>query len=131
MYCTLEYSVETGLFSDRFSKHVLTEDVLERYIRDDGKLYTIKMLTKTNPMPRWGERFYKGPKFVTIIEETIVDPDTSTFTSYSRNITMTHFMVSDKVWSSFSLLDVKASACWMSKSQLVGCQSLGLLYVRV
>ena len=76
-----------------FSKHVLTEDVLERYVDKEGKLRTIKLLTKTNPLPRWGERFYHGPKFVAIVEESIVDPKGQVFTTYSRNITMEHFMV--------------------------------------
>lgn len=76
---------------------MLTEDVLERYVDKDGKLHSIKMVTKTNPMPRWGERLYSGPKYVVIIEESIVDPSTQTFTTYSRNISMVNWLVSDYV----------------------------------
>lgn len=74
------------------SKHVLSEDVLDRYVKD-GKLHTVKLLTKTNALPRWGERFYKGPNYICVVEESVVDPVGKTFTTYSRNITMTKFMV--------------------------------------
>lgn len=78
-----------------YSKHVLTEDVIERYVKN-GKLYTKKLLTKTNPMPSWGARICHVPKCVIIIEESVVDPATKTFTTYSRNITMRKWLVSSE-----------------------------------
>ncbi|XP_064602735.1 PRELI domain-containing protein 1, mitochondrial-like [Liolophura sinensis] len=73
------------------SKHVLTEDVLSREVRE-GKLYTKRLLTKTNRMPRWGERIVPGPRNVCIVEETVVDPDNKTFITYTRNIAMRRFL---------------------------------------
>lgn len=72
---------------------MLTEDVLDRHVDDEGNLHTTKLLTKTNSMPKWGERLYKGPKFVAIVEESVVDPKAQTFTTYTRNISMSRFMV--------------------------------------
>lgn len=74
-----------------FSNHVLTEDTLERSIRD-GKLYTKRLLSKTNPVPKWGERLISS-KSVKIVEESICDPVRKTLTTYTRNIALTKVMV--------------------------------------
>lgn len=72
------------------SQHVLTEDTLERSVRD-GKLYSKRLLSKTNPVPKWGEHFYNS-KSVKIIEESYFDPKEQTFTTYTRNIGFTKVM---------------------------------------
>lgn len=75
-----------------FSSHVLTEDTIEREIRN-GKLHSKRLLSKTNAVPKWGERFYNA-KSVKIVEESIVDPVEKTLTTYTRNIAFTKVMVS-------------------------------------
>lgn len=75
-----------------FSSHVLSEDTLEREIRN-GKLHSKRLLSKTNPVPKWGERFYNS-KSVKIVEESIVDMKERTLTTYTRNIAFTKVMVS-------------------------------------
>lgn len=75
----------------RRSQHVLTEDTLERHIKD-GKLYSKRLLSKTNHVPKWGERFYNA-KSVKIVEESICDPKTKTLTTYTRNVAFTKVMV--------------------------------------
>lgn len=70
---------------------MLTEDTLDRSVRD-GKLYTKRLLSKTNPVPKWGERFY-NVQSVKIIEESVCDPAAKTFTTYTRNIGLTKVMV--------------------------------------
>lgn len=79
-------------YPNPFSSHVLTEDTVERYIRADGTLYSKRVLTKTNHVPKWGERFFKA-KFVCIIEESIVDPKSKTLTTHTRNIGFNKIMV--------------------------------------
>lgn len=79
-------------YPNPFSNHVLTEDTVERHIRPDGTLYSKRVLTKTNPVPKWGERFFKA-KFVCIIEESIVDPKSKTLTTHTRNIGFNKIMV--------------------------------------
>lgn len=71
--------------------HVLTEDTICREIRN-GKLYTKRLLTKTNHVPKWGERFFKA-KFVSILEESIVDPKEKILVTYTRNIGFNKIMV--------------------------------------
>jgi len=69
-----------------------------------GQLYSKKLLTKTNAMPRWGERFVPGARFVCVLEESVVDPVNKTLTTYTRNIGYTSIMVSNclsKFLSSF------------------------------
>ncbi|XP_046368079.2 PRELI domain-containing protein 1, mitochondrial-like isoform X2 [Haliotis rufescens] len=78
-------------YPNPFSKHVLTEDVVNREMRQDG-LHTTRLLTKTNPVPKWGERFVPGPRQVCIVEESIVDPEKKIITTYSRNIGMQKLM---------------------------------------
>ncbi|KAJ6648553.1 Protein preli-like, partial [Pseudolycoriella hygida] len=72
------------------STHVLTEDTISRDVRN-GKLYTKRLLSKTNSLPKWGERFHNA-KPVKIIEESIVDPKEKTLTTYTRNIAFTKVM---------------------------------------
>lgn len=75
-----------------FSSHVLTEDTISREIRN-GKLHSKRLLSKTNSLPKWGERFYNA-KSVKIVEESVVDPKEKTLTTYTRNIAFTKVMVS-------------------------------------
>lgn len=77
----------------KFSSHVLTEDTLCREVTRDGKLHSKRLLTKTNRVPKWGERFFKA-KFVCIVEESIVDPKEKTIVTYTRNIGFNKIMVS-------------------------------------
>lgn len=73
------------------SSHVLTEDTLSRELKEN-KLYTKRMLTKTNRLPKWGERFV-GNRVVKIIEESILDLQNKTLVTYTRNIGYSSVMV--------------------------------------
>lgn len=79
-----------------YSTHVLTEDVVSREVRD-GLLYSTRILSKTNRVPKWGERFYNA-KSVKIVEESVCDPQRKTLVTYTRNIAFTKIMsVTEKV----------------------------------
>ena len=66
------------------SKHVLTEDTVIREVRS-GKLFSKRLIRKTNPSPKWAEHFITT-KNVNIVEESIVDPKNKTLTTYTRNL---------------------------------------------
>lgn len=86
--------VATGLwerYPNPYSSHVLTEDVISRQI-DGNKLISKRMLTKTNKVPKWGERFMGGVNYIVLVEESVVDPDEKTLTTYTRSITMKNVM---------------------------------------
>ena len=69
----------------------MTEDVIERRV-EDNKLKTTKLYTKTNRLPKWGERFVPGTT-ACIIEESVLDPINKRLTTYTRNITYQTLMV--------------------------------------
>ncbi|KAK7793496.1 hypothetical protein R5R35_010164 [Gryllus longicercus] len=66
------------------SNHVLSEDTVIREVREN-KLYTKRLLTKTNRVPKWGERFVSS-RTVKIVEESVVDPKEKVLVTYTRNI---------------------------------------------
>ncbi|KAK1122574.1 hypothetical protein K0M31_009019 [Melipona bicolor] len=72
------------------STHVLTEDTISRKVKN-GILHTTRLLTKTNRVPKWGERLI-SKNVVKIIEESTVDPKTKTLTTYTRNLGYTKVM---------------------------------------
>lgn len=75
-----------------YSTHVLSEDTISREVKN-GKLYTKRLLTKTNRVPKWGERFI-AKNIVKIVEESIVDPENKILISHTRNLGYTKVMVS-------------------------------------
>lgn len=74
------------------SNHVLSEDTVFREIRG-SKLFTKRLLTKTNRVPKWGERFVNSCT-VKIVEESIIDPKEKVLITYTRNIGYVRVMVS-------------------------------------
>lgn len=74
------------------SKHVLSEDTVQREVKS-GRLFTKRLLSKTNNIPKWAERFITA-KHVHIIEESIVDPKNKMLITYTRNLGYAKVMVS-------------------------------------
>ncbi|PNF41527.1 hypothetical protein B7P43_G12550 [Cryptotermes secundus] len=72
------------------SKHVLSEDTVSREIRG-SKLFTKRLFTKTNGIPKWGERFVDS-RTVHIVEESIMDPNEKIIITYTRNISYVRVM---------------------------------------
>lgn len=72
------------------SSHVLSEDTIAREVKEK-KLFSKRLLTKTNRVPKWGERFVGSP-VVRIVEESIVDPQSKTLVTYTRNLGYTKVM---------------------------------------
>ncbi|KAM9695484.1 PRELI domain-containing protein 1, mitochondrial isoform 2-T2 [Trichechus inunguis] len=77
------------------SKHVLTEDIVHREVTPDQKLLSRRLLTKTNRMPRWAERLFPAnvAHSVYILEDSIVDPQNQTMTTFTWNINHARLMV--------------------------------------
>ena len=80
-------------YPNPFATHVLSEDTLHREFRSNGILYTRRLLTKTNKVPKWGETFMVNFKrMVPLIEESFVDRDRRTIVTYTRNVGLSRFM---------------------------------------
>ncbi|CAF2397648.1 unnamed protein product [Rotaria sp. Silwood2] len=82
-------------FPNPYTGHILSEDVLYRTITNDQILITIRLLTKTNNIPRWGEFLFSRGSVSTIafiIEESICDLKQKTFTTVTKNINLKSLM---------------------------------------
>lgn len=94
------------------STHVLSEDVLHRYVDEAKRLHTRRLLKKLSKKPKWMNRFI-GEAPVYIVEESILDPATMTFTTYTKNVTLNSYMTVEEKCT----YDVAASnAEWTARS---------------
>jgi hypothetical protein len=78
-------------YPNKFSKHVLSEDVIDRKVNPNGELVTRRLFVKTNSCPKWVEKIMKT-KNVQVLEESFVDPFRQTLTNITRNLGMTNLM---------------------------------------
>jgi len=69
----------------------LSEDTVFREVRGN-RLFTKRLLTKTNRVPKWGEHFVNA-RTVKIVEESITDPNEKILITYTRNIGYSRVMV--------------------------------------
>lgn len=80
-------------YPNPFARHVLSEDTVYREIINGTTLYTRRFLTKTNKIPKWGERWLSGfRRSVPLLEESWVDTEARTITTYTRNVGLANFM---------------------------------------
>jgi len=78
------------------STHVLTEDTLNRDVQGK-KLFSTRLISKTNKIPKWGEKIIPGgTRHVCVVEESVVDVEQKTLTTYTRNVGLTKFMTIDE-----------------------------------
>jgi len=80
-------------YPNPMADHVLSEDTLHRELRGNS-LYSRRFLTKTNKIPKWGEKWLPAnlKRFVPLVEESKVDPKTRTIVTYTRNVGLSRFM---------------------------------------
>lgn len=100
--------VSTGFwkrYPNPWSKHVLTEDVISRFI-EGAKLKTTKLITKTNRLPKWGERFVSSTT-ACLVEESILDLAKRTLITYTRNVTYQKLMLVEEKCEYKRLKDTK------------------------
>lgn len=107
-------------YPNPYSKHVLTEDIVRRDI-SRNKIYSLRLLTKTNKLPRWGEVIVRGPRVVFIVEESTLDLQTRTLVTYTRNIGYTRLLnFSEKCTYSPDPQDEESTVCerqaWISSN---------------
>uniref|UniRef100_A0A2I2YZU8 PRELI/MSF1 domain-containing protein n=1 Tax=Gorilla gorilla gorilla TaxID=9595 RepID=A0A2I2YZU8_GORGO len=71
-------------------KHILTEDIVHREVTPDQKLLSLRLMTKTDRMPRWAERLFPAN---VAHSDSIVDPQNQTMTTFTWNINHARPMV--------------------------------------
>ncbi|MGH0139137.1 UNVERIFIED_CONTAM: hypothetical protein FKN15_068858 [Acipenser sinensis] len=81
-------------YPNPYSKHVLTEDILFREVTPDNQLISRRLLTKTNRAPRWTEKYLPSnmARSAYVIEDSIVDPQSRTLTTFTWNISHARYM---------------------------------------
>ncbi|XP_003386026.1 PREDICTED: PRELI domain-containing protein 1, mitochondrial-like [Amphimedon queenslandica] len=110
-------------YPNPYSKHVLTEDTISRWTKG-RQLFTKRLITKTNPIPKWAEKAL-GDKKAVFIEESIVNSETKTFVTYNRNITQTRFITMvEKCTYRISPDNPKWTSCF--KEAWIQCKVYGL-----
>lgn len=83
-------------YPNPMADHVLTEDTLHRELKSAGTLlYTRRLLTKTDKVPKWGEKWIPSSikRVVPLIEESQVDMKGRKLVTYTRNIGLSRFML--------------------------------------
>lgn len=81
-------------YPNPFSKHVISEDVISRYITDTNVLITKRLLIKERNfhVPKWASSLVHFNNHVYVIEESHCDPNTKTLTTITKNSSMTSLM---------------------------------------
>jgi len=77
-------------YPNPYSTHVLSEDIIYREIQGEF-LFTRRLMTKTNSVPKWGERFVKTT-IVSIVEDSYINPKEKTIKTVTRNVGYTRVM---------------------------------------
>jgi hypothetical protein len=99
-------------YPNPFASHVLSEDTVYREVINGTTLYSRRFLTKTNKIPKWGERWLSGfRRSVPLLEESYVDNEQKTITIYTRNVGYSNFMT--------AIEKVVYSACPSNPNQTV------------
>lgn len=80
-------------YPNPYSNHVLSEDVISRYVTDEDVLVTRRLLVKERNfhIPKWAERLINF-KHVYVIEETRCDLKNNSFVSTTRNFSSNSMM---------------------------------------
>ncbi|KAJ1740343.1 hypothetical protein LPJ55_001205 [Coemansia sp. RSA 990] len=79
-------------YPNPFATHVLSADtVAHRLDTQTGELHITRLLRKTNSIPRWARSIMRGNDAY-ILEHVVVDPESGTLVSKTRNITHTRML---------------------------------------
>jgi len=81
-------------YPNPWSSHVLTEDVISRHV-EGPILKSIRVITKTNKLPKWSERFISANSGC-VVEESHVNAQEKTIVTYTRNIIFKSVMCVDE-----------------------------------
>eukprot|EP00037_Helgoeca_nana_P008444 m.75324 g.75324 ORF g.75324 m.75324 type:complete len:198 (-) comp18943_c1_seq1:29-622(-) len=84
-------------YPNPLSAHVLTADTLERRVDPQtGCMHSTRLMTKTNRKPQWMTRLM-GESHAFVVEESVLDPRARTFTTFSKNVTLTSWMTVEEM----------------------------------
>ncbi|KAI9333219.1 PRELI-like family-domain-containing protein [Zopfochytrium polystomum] len=79
-------------YPNPFAAHVLSSDVIDRYVDENGVLHSTRLFTKEGKLPKWGKALI-GLPVAYIVEFSTLDPKTRTFTTINRNLSHAKLML--------------------------------------
>jgi hypothetical protein len=72
-------------YPNPFASHVISSDVLDRFIDEKGVLHTTRLVKKKGKMPSWGARFFNITEAF-ILETSTVNLETNSMEIVSKNL---------------------------------------------
>lgn len=72
-------------YPNPFASHVLTCDVVDRHIDEQGILHTTRIFTKKGKLPSWGSKLF-NIKEAYILETSTVNPKTKEMKTVTKNL---------------------------------------------
>ncbi|KAK9378983.1 PRELI-like family-domain-containing protein [Kockiozyma suomiensis] len=83
-------------YPNPYATHVISVDTLERYVDDQGRLHTKRLVVKRGKLPQWCKALLSTSKLniseSMILETSIIDPRSELILSESKNIDFTKVM---------------------------------------
>lgn len=78
-------------YPNPYSKHVISVDVIDRSINDEGYLQTTRLILKRGKLPKWGTKLFKISESY-ILEDSIVNLKSNQMFTLTRNLDHTKVM---------------------------------------
>lgn len=85
-------------YPNPFASHVLSIDIISRFIDELGCLHTTRVMLKTggSAVPSWLQSLIKSREAY-VLEESIVDPVAGTMQTRTRNLSHRRFMSVEEI----------------------------------
>ncbi|KAL7752552.1 hypothetical protein RI367_002086 [Sorochytrium milnesiophthora] len=88
-------------YPNPFATHVLQSDVLSRSVvtlpNGNHQLHTVRLHLKSGMVPKWGAALFKSAPYAFILEDTVVDAETKTMTTRTRNLDHRRFLYVEEI----------------------------------
>ncbi|EMR09710.1 hypothetical protein PNEG_01897 [Pneumocystis murina B123] len=78
-------------YPNPYSKHVVSVDVVDRYVDNQGCLRTTRLILKDGKLPKWGAKLFKISQSY-ILEDSIVNLESNEMHTFIRNLDHTKVM---------------------------------------
>lgn len=86
-------------YPNPFCAHVITLDIIDRYVDSAGRLHTIRLFEKGSRfIPLWLLAIFKSKKAY-MLEDSLVDPQCGEMSVYTRNISHRRLLTASESYS--------------------------------
>lgn len=78
-------------YPNELNPGVKTIDILDRYVDEEGKLHTKRLIGTDGFLPSWVNRMFGLDDLAYAFEESVIDPKNKTMELYSRNWSLSNW----------------------------------------